>query len=199
MPTAPFLNPSRDELQASGRGARSGETYLTLPGVYLIATSTFTTTINTDVYHAIRVESPIVVDQLLMEVTAGAVGNARIGLYRADRSWQPIGAPLADSGNIDVSANGVKTYTPGTPVFLARGRYLTVFNTSVEHAVRIYRGDVLGMTAIDSTLGATALFADVEVGRTYAAFPTPGTAWSTQGASQGVPSAHIVFMRVSAP
>ena len=197
--TSPFLAPSRDPAAPRGRGARSGETYLSIPGVMLVSTSALSLVLDTDIYQAFYVDTPIVVDQLVAEVSTGTTGNMRIGLYAADRSFQPIGAPLADSGSIDTSSTGVKTYTPSTPVYLPRGRYLTVVNASANGALLTgLRGGLPGLV-VDSTLSTVPFFNSFRVSRTYAAFPTPGTAWDTEGSTGNVPQPYAVFLRVSAP
>ena len=68
----------------------------------------------TDNYHPlVLVEGPTLIDQFAFEVTIADAGKvARVGLYAADARWQPIGVPLADSGDISLTGTGVKTYTP---------------------------------------------------------------------------------------
>jgi hypothetical protein len=161
---------------AQGRPKGSGTTYYVLPGAGINFPSTTTLTVNTDFYTPVWVATSIVVDQIAGEVTTLVAGqNLRFGLYAADVDLQPTGAPLIDSGDISTASTGVKTYTPGTPVTLPAGRYLQVVTTSASGcAIRYWR---LGGAA-DTILGGN-MITTLSVGRTYAAFPTPGTAWTT--------------------
>lgn len=181
-PTAPFLAPERDEgtRQAWAKASGGGIAY-SVPGVPGVSIGTKTLgSINNDYYMPVYVASPIIVDQLADEVTSAVVGNHRIGLYRADKNWQPIGAPLADSGDISSNAVQVNTYTPGSAIYLARGRYLTVINCSSNApSLRSLGGSPIQGSSLLSTLGTTAVAAGFFVSRTYAAFPNPGTAWTT--------------------
>jgi hypothetical protein len=103
---------------------------------------------------------------------------------------------LVDSGNISTSATGVKTYTPGTPLYLARGRYLTAFNNDTGSVNwRFFVGGSVGM---DPVLGAGPYLAALRVTRAYAAFPSPGTAWDTViGETLGM--RQYVVLRITAP
>jgi hypothetical protein len=195
--TAPFLAPERDDAAKWGRGKSAGASFYTVPGQLFSVISSLTGwAADTDYYEPWFTPTPIVVDQLACEVTAAGT-NIRIGLYRADADWQPIGAPLADSGSIE-AGTGVKTYTPGTPLYLPRGRYLAVGNLdNAATALRNFRGTA-PTTMLDSALGATAFVIKTKVARAYAAFPTPGTPWDTVETSSTAGSRVIVF-RVSTP
>lgn len=200
MPTAPFIAPERDESHVLGRPKQGSTAYYSIPGVIGVNDqSTTAVTSGTDTYWPMYVRTPIVVDQLAFEVTTLAAGqNARVGLYRADRDWQPISAPLADSGSISLATTGVKTYTPGTAIFLQRGRYLSVIN--YDGGSPAFRGAPGAVEFFaNDTLGAGSLYLrNYTVTRAYAAFPTPGTAWTTitNGAS---PSLYMIWLRVSVP
>lgn len=199
--SAPFLAPDRDERAAFGRAKAGATTYYSIPGVVLTGGGgSRNLTLNQDYYGPFRTASPIVVDRLAFEVvTAAGASNARIGLYAANRDCQPIGAPLADSGDISTATTGVKTFTPGTPIYLARGRYLTVINESTTGvAVRTLTGDRLDGSAILDTITGSPIILATVVGRTYAAFPTPGTAWTTI-VNSAVGHEHFVVLRVLAP
>lgn len=201
MPTAPFLAPERDGPTKIGRPKIAGgaEQY-TVPGVVLTAASTTgILTPGVDAYAPFWVGTPIVVDQLAFEVgTAASAGvTSRVGIYAADADWQPIGGPLADSGAIAVDSTGVKTYTPSSPIYLQRGRYVEVGNTSATTgpSVRLYAGSLI--TGIPTAMGN--LFVNkLSVARAYAAFPTPGTAWNTVGTA-ATPTMYFVVFRVLAP
>jgi hypothetical protein len=197
MPNAPFLAPERDPTFKLGRAKSAGTTYLSIPGIYVGAGGqTFNPPANQDNYAPWFTSTPIVIDQLVIEISSLVAGNIRFGFYAADTDWQPIGAPLADSGSITSSA-AVLTYTPGTPIILSRGRYLSVMNQSSQSSLRTARGAIIG-SSFDPSLGASPTLREMFVGRAFAAFPTPGTAWTTStGISQGVE--HYVYYRITKP
>jgi len=197
MPTAPFTAPERDLLQKVGRGKSSGGTYYTIPGI-APGSSITTRTLNAgaDQYCLWLTSTPIVVDQLAAEVATAAGTNFRIGFYKANANWQPMGAPMADSGNLDAASTGVKTYTPSTPIFVPRGRYLSVINADGAATLRSFPGSPVWL--LDSALGASGSVVMPRVTRAYAAFPTPGTAWDTAAVTAGVPHQVVVY-RISTP
>lgn len=198
MTFAPFLAPERDEALPFGRPKRAGETYYCVPGVGFESIAASITAAGVDFYEPWFTLTPIVIDQLAIEVlTASASTNVRIGFYRADRDWQPLGAPLVDSGSISSASTGVKTFTPGTPIHILRGRYLSIRNCdSAAVDFRAYRG-VRPNAGLDSALGATIL-STMRVTRAYAAFPTPGTAWDTEGLAP-TPQQYTIVYRLSVP
>lgn len=199
MSWAPFLAPERQRDYGIPYG---GTRYYVAPG-WSISTSagTQTLSINTDHYCFYWVESRCVVDQFAFECTTGqASSNVRFALYRADTSLQPVGPPLADSGLIATTGSGVKTYTPGSPLFVPRGRYTIAMNADLANiGVRLYKGGTPRggpETAHASGLGSTSQFQTFNVGRTFAAFPTPGTEWTTGGTASGNGNGFIVLWRV---
>jgi hypothetical protein len=178
--SSPFLEPERDVAFRIGRAKAGSTQYFVVPGANLYQTGTLTVASGTDYYCPFYLQSAMVVDQLVFDVATLSAGNARAGIYAADTDWQPSGAPLADSGDISVNTTGLKTYTPGTPVALRRGRYLTVFNSSVTPTLNTDLGSMPGLSAVQSSgLGSSPFQAEWRVARAYAAFPTPGTAWTT--------------------
>jgi hypothetical protein len=195
--TSPFLAPERDQSFRFGR-AKTGTTYYTLLGGSAALPSTLSLA-NADrvIYVPVWVDVPVVIDQIAGEITAAeGSNNIRYGLYRADRDAQPIGAPLIDSGDIACTSNGVKTYTPGTPVYLPRGGYLQALNGSTAATtIRVWRG-WRGNPA-DTTLG-TSTISYGYVAQTYGAFPTPGDAWTTVATSSTGAWFHPFVFRVLA-
>ena len=196
MPTAPLLAPERDLRAKRGRPKRSGVTYYSIPGCGFQAGSTVVVTAGRDAYEPFYADTPIVIDQLAFEVTTLAAGNMRVGIYRADRDLQPIGAPLTDSGDISTNTTGVKTFTPGTPLFLGRGPYLGVSNCDVGPTLRTQRVVYLS-EGIDTTLGGNIVHR-FEATRAYAAFPTPGAAWTVAALATTSADARL-FFRVLTP
>lgn len=198
MTFSPFLAPERDDAARLGRPKRSGETYYCVPGVGWVDSGSVGGVAGADFYEPWYTPTPLVIDQLASEVTTAlAATNFRIGFYHADGDWQPIGPPLADSGNLSSASTGVKTYTPGTPIYVPRGRYLSVRNCdSATPFFRTYRG-ILANQGLDSALGTSGIL-NFRVTRAYAAFPTPGTAWTVEDNTSSAAWFHV-FYRITTP
>jgi hypothetical protein len=197
LPNSPFLAPERDSAFKRGRAKRADATilYWQMPGA-LESNTTWSVSANVDYYQPIFVDTPLVVDRLAVEVTTSVGTNFRIGMYAADTDWQPVGAPVADSGDIAVATPAVKTYTPGTPLFLPRGRYLGVLNADGAATFRVGQGNgpaTMHLTTLGGSMPET-----YKVARTYAAFPTPGTAWTgNDSSSYGLRS--FLWLRITGP
>ena len=197
MPTAPFIAPTRDQGQRVGRLKQGATLFFTVPGATDQAASTTLPAGGRDYYAPWYTPAPLVVDQIACEVTTlEAAKNVRIGLYRADTNWQPIGAPLADSGDLSVATTGVKTYTPTNPLFLGRGLYVSIFNTNAAGTLnlRVYRAFGVAIQAAGGN-PVSQMFID----RAYAAFPTPGTAHTGTTTANVQTIEHVVIYRVSTP
>jgi hypothetical protein len=185
---------------AYGRPQPAGGGYFNIPGSVPGAnqTSTFFG-IDTDWYAPWYTPTQITIDQLAFEVTiAGAGGSVvRIGFYAADTNWQPTGAPLADSGDINTQSTGVKTYTPGSAIVVPAGRYLSVYNSGVsDPQVTAFRSMVPGAWSINASLRSQRNW---RVTRAHAAFPNPGTAWDTVTQDDGGTTYAQVAYRISVP
>ncbi|GAG85064.1 unnamed protein product [marine sediment metagenome] len=98
-----------------GRAVGGGVTYLTIPGVIGLGSTTATGLLAANkYYHPIYVRTPITVDAIVVEITAngGPGSTARAGIYHADVNWQPgalisiIVSPLMSSIGVpsDLSA-----------------------------------------------------------------------------------------------
>ena len=168
-----------------------------VPGLGVGDINTRAQTTDRDYYEPFHVDTPISISVLGVEVTTASAGNIRIGIYRADANLQPIGAPLADSGNLDTTSTGVKTYTPGSPIYLRRGRYLGIHNCSASITLRTTLLYVGPYNANSSAWGTSSVIQERYVSRAFAAFPTPGTAWTTT--TGGTASTYSVLYRVSTP
>lgn len=139
-----------------GSTKNGSTTYYSTPGFLTVNATTSALVANYCFYFPYWVATPITVDQLAIEqTTAGAAGKLmRFGLIAATKNWQPTGSALADSGNIAADgANGVKTYTPGSPVTLPAGRYLGVIHSDGAPTLRAWAGAGLG-DSHPTTLGA---------------------------------------------
>jgi hypothetical protein len=195
--SSPFLAPERDWLLHEGRPKEGATQFYGMPGINLTTiTASAGISADTDYYSPFYVRSPVVVDVMAFDVASGVAGNARVGIYCADANWQPVGAPLTDSGDIDVTASAVKTYTLSTPLYLPRGRYLTVYNASSAASLNTY--GALMANAVATTMGGSPFSVRWRVGRSHAAFPTPGTAWTTTSASNSIGGNYPVLLRLLA-
>lgn len=147
------------------------------------AQSTSTLNVNEARYLPLYVEYPVTLKSQVFEVTTapGANANVRIGLYLADGTLQPTGAPVYDSGNLAIASGftGVKT-TAISSILINPGVYLMVINTDTSLAVRTFLTPV---TTFSSNLGANPFIQRFFVAQTFGAFPNPGTLWT--GAQSG--------------
>jgi hypothetical protein len=71
---------------------------------------------------------------------------------------------------------------------------VTITNGS-NAALRGYAGNSLS-PIINATMGSSGLMQAMTVSRTYAAFPTPGTAWTNES-MVATGSAHFVYFRLT--
>lgn len=196
---AKFLAPARDVAYKRGRAkSTTGTVFFQIPGVVPVGTATSALANGGDRFMPIFVDSPLVVDQLALEITTlDAAGHSRVGIYAADTDYQPTGAPLADSGDLSTAATGVQNYTPTTPIALARGRYLLVHQADTATAqFRVQTGFIPGGFLLGST--ASNMLNSLSNTRAYAAFPTPGTLWGSTGSSS-TPFKYTVWLRVTLP
>ena len=139
-----------------GSTKNGSTTYYSTPGFWTTGAATSALVAGYCFYFPYWVATPITVDQLAIEQTGAAAAGKlmRFGLIAADKWWQPTGSALADSGNIAADgANGVKTYTPGSPVTLPAGRYLGVIHSDGAPTLRAWAGAGLG-DSHPTTLGA---------------------------------------------
>ena len=197
-PIGPALVLERDESAVEGRAERSGVTYYCVPGCQMIGVTTFAVIADRAYYGVWAARSPIMVDQLAFEVSiTGTATNARVGLYRADRDWQPIGAPLADSGDVGVSTTGVKTYTPSTPISVRPGRYVSALVTNGTVTLRAFQSG--SFVAVLDTISSSPFVAGFRAVHTYGALPTPGPAWTEITNTSTSIGYQLVVFRLSMP
>jgi hypothetical protein len=202
MPNAPFLAPERDSAFKRGRGKFSGAAQYVVPGVGFTSVGTDNLFSGSDYYAPFFVETPIVIDVMAIEITTlEALKSVRIGVLAADTDWQPYGAPLADSGSLSAASTGVKTYTPGTPIYLPRGRYLSAAcsDSAATVQARYARGFGCMGGLIKPAMGTSGNVLYLNATRAYAAFQTPPTAWTAVGSTSATGMEHFVFYQVSTP
>lgn len=174
----------------------------TIPGVKGAGLATSTTTyasINRDHYYPVACEDSVTFDQVLLEVTtAGSAGaTCRVGLYTADASWQPV-ALVEDFGTAAIDSTGVKTLTPaGGSRTLAPGRYLLAHNHSANTGYRTITGCPPSGPLLGTAIGTSPHYTELYVARTYAAFPSTPSAWSSGSQSGTGAFVYVVWLRVT--
>jgi hypothetical protein len=191
----------RDRLEAAQRALvnPAAVSVYTLPGVALGGSIGTGLTADNDYYFPFACEDYVTFDQIAVDVStaSGAGGSTgRIALYNATASWQPTGTLIEDFGTFATDATGVKTLAPaGATRTLPGGRYVFAINLSANASLRCLTG---GPASPVGTGVGTSPFADkYSVGRTYAAFPSTGTTWTTVSTSTSA-TKQAVFMRVTA-
>lgn len=151
-----------------------------LPGFTFIATSTVTLSSATDTYVPFYVANPngIVVTAIgLNKTTAPSAGTLRWAIYEATAAGQPhaSNAPKYASGSLTLTAATGSLTETGLSVSLAQGWYLLAVNPSTAVVAR--SGQTVAVNLPDDL--SNSVVRGGTVARTHAAFPTPGTAWTT--------------------
>lgn len=178
---------------AEGRPKSTGETLLMLPGITPVSQSTKTLVANTLYFEPIEVTTPITIDAIVCEVSTGAAGAARLGIYNADTNWQPT-TLVVDGSTIDTTAAAVKTRAI-TARALPPGRYLLAYVSDATPVLRSVKSGTF--TGSCPTLGASALPINWNINFAYAALPA-STSWDTVTYST-TPFSHAMFLSVVTP
>lgn len=155
---------------------KSGSTYgWTIPGCVQTGGGAYLTiTANTSTF------GRIVIGEAATIIAAGCYsngsggGNVILGLYEADRYWQP-GALVAEFGTVSIATSGNKTVT-GLSVAVAAGRYLTVAHSKSGGQIYGYHacpatGMMLSPTPPDGLMYLRST-------ETITTLPATGTAWT---------------------
>jgi hypothetical protein len=166
-------------LRPQGRSKGGGTTFLSTPGFGVSSLSTVALSSGFRYFYRLWFEAPMMVDQLVFEVTTAGAGVARVGLLTADFDWQPSSV-LVDSGDIDVSTVGVKTYTLPAPVAVPVGRVLAAIHPNVGVTIREASGGFIS-TDYATTLGTNAVVARRNLVAAYG--PLDTTPWTVGQAS----------------
>jgi len=106
-----------------------GDQMWSIPGCYQTqnAPGNFFPTANRIYYFPIVFLAPATIKEARLIVTvAAASSNARIGIYTADKEWQPV-ALVSDFGAVSCATTGYKEIT-GMSVAVSAGLHLLAFN-----------------------------------------------------------------------
>lgn len=150
-----------------------------IPGVRAVGyTETVDLNGNTIYYMPFVLPRPITVDKIGCEVSGfnDAGDLLRMGLTRINLDAQPVGAPIIDQ-QVDVSTTGVKE--AAVSVTVQPGIYAMVLHPS--NLIRLKGIVVANQAGFSPALGNDRYINALTVSRTYAALPTPCTAWTTIG------------------
>lgn len=187
-----FLAPTH----AEARAVFGATTQYSLPGVETSTSNVAAIAANTARYSPIYVATPIVIDQMALEITTNSAASTtcRMGIYNADRAWQPT-TLVVDAGTVAADSNGVKTASVN--VALSPGRYLLVINSDAGPTLRIVRGGARYF-GIANGIGASPFNIDGRVAQTYGAFPATGDQWGTNPGGS-TPIFYFCFVRIATP
>lgn len=160
-----------------------GATQWGVPGAWFTAQNTLALVANTVVYMPMYVPYPHTLTAWEFNVTAGpaSAANARVGIYAADGTLQPSGAPIYDSGAVSVaqSFTGIKTAS-SLSIALSPQMYLVAVNVDVAQT---WQGFVSAAPFLAAAINATPIIKNMSVAQTFGAFPNTGTAWTAANSS----------------
>ena len=179
-----------------GRPRSATATVLSIPGVETYTLVGAGIAANRLYHEPFYVTTPITIDQMVIDVTvAGAGGTrARLGVYTADKDWQPVNLVL-DAGTVPVDAVALQTLAV-TQNF-STGRYLKVLVSDGAPALRHVTGGSRYM-GFNPVLGANAYVTQLYRAFAYATLPSPPSPWDTiVYASTGF--LHKIFFQVNSP
>ncbi len=166
-----------------GRFNDEGTLQLSIPGVQgPSGVTTGVSTIDRVLYHPFVVDHPIQVDQLTITVTSAGAGSttARMGIYHADNEFQPLSL-VVDAGTVAVDSTGVKHLAVSPAELLLPGRYVMALNTDGTPTLRLIAVGIMMLGGLDESFGTNPFVAELFATQTYAAFPDPGTQYTTAG------------------
>lgn len=125
---------------------RTGEYHLFTPGVE--SYSNYTLVADRVYSHPIIVVRDITIDRMAIQVSAGAAGSVRLGIYNDGNNLHP-GSLLLDAGTIDVSTTGMKELSLVSDQALAKGIYHVAWLSDVTPQLKADRVDtmLLGVSA----------------------------------------------------
>jgi hypothetical protein len=179
-----------------GRAQYNSTQALSIPGSGCFTVGTGAYSGDRVYYFPIKVDTPITLDRLAIEVTSGAASGkkARLGIYKADVNWQPTDL-VVDGGEVAVDTTGVITVT--IDEILQEGKYVLAYTSNGAPTLRLFYSPQ-SLMGYSPTLGASPVISQARVDKTYAVLSDPGIAWDTVGASS-VGFIHWVLVRVATP
>ncbi len=180
-----------------GRPESATVTYIGIVGAGGGLSGTFGTTAGRIYYFPMKIDTAITIDQLVVEVTAaaGAGNNLRLGIYKADRDWQPT-TLVQDYGEID--ANSVTVQAITSTQVLPPGRYVLALATEANTTVRRLYNVAGPFHMVLPTFGATPFGRAMIATAAYAVFAATGVVW-TDHAADGQAFNYMVLVRVLTP
>lgn len=170
-------NPAAFSPVAKGRPAKTGTDYLIVPGaMFDAAGGQIALTVDRVWYQPLVVVTDVILANLFVDVQIAAGGGllARLGIYRANKNWQPTELVI-DIGTIPI--DGVTVVSIAVTEILGPGRYLIALTANGTATMGAYRA--MSEFGILRTLGGSPILRALSVGRAYAALPDPGEAWDT--------------------
>lgn len=183
---------------AEGRPKSATETALKVPGMAFAGVVSAALALDRVHYNPIKVETPITINQVTIEVTTAAAAGKKclVGIYKADKNWQPTSLVVASAAIAIDSVAVVNTAITAT--VLAPGRYLIAITLQATATFRQMRYSTLPF-GCNPSFGGTPVLKTLYVGKTYAALANPGTAWDTTGYDAGDNPTQPVLLNVSVP
>ena len=194
LPTG-LLVPRRTVEVPEGR-PKNVAPYTTIPGVEGISRTTIGVVMDRLYYEPIFVSSSITLDRIMIEVTtAGEAGaQVRLGIYNADKDWQPTELVL-DAGTVSVDSTGVKAISIDQT--LPPGRYLLCLVSNMTSELRMVKGGNR-YAGYNPSLGDSTFVYTLYCSFVFDSFPAVGVPWDSVTFFT-VPFQHVIFVRVSVP
>ena len=156
--------------RATTPGLRASRYYGSFPAA---AVTTFTITANRLYYFPFFVPQATTFTRIGINVTTGAAGNARLGIY-ANSNGIPSGAPTLDAGTVDVSTTGEKEIVI-SQALAAGWHWLAVVSDVAPTLTAENLATAVLLCNVGSLSGAAGNVTHVQQSFTYAALPTPSS------------------------
>ena len=155
---------------ATTPGMRASRYYGSFPAA---ATTTFAITANRLYYFPFFVPDATTFTRIGINVTTGAAGNARLGIYN-NSNGIPSGAPLLDAGTVDVSTTGEKeiVISQALPV---GWHWLALVSDAAPTLTAENLATAVLLCNVGSLSGSAGNVTHVQQTFTFAALPTPSS------------------------
>lgn len=156
--------------RATTPGLRASRYYGSFPAA---AVTTFAITANRLYYFPFFVPQATTFTRIGINVTTGAAGNARLGIY-ANSNGIPSGAPTLDAGTVDVSTTGEKEIVI-SQALAAGWHWLALVSDVAPTLTAENLATAVLLCNVGSLSGAAGNVTHVQQSFTYAALPTPSS------------------------